>query len=242
MLDGRLDDVERSAEQALRFGQALGNPDCLGVYHAHIGLIRMQQGRIAEATELFEAAAERVPLVAVKAGLAWAHAEGGRLAEARALVDRIGGSSLQTLPHDYLRAGSLGFLARACVALGDHELALRLHDELVPYRDQMVVGHGSAYGAVAHSLGLLAALLQRPHEADAHFAFAEAFQERTGARGFLVHTRLDWAHFLLRRGEPGDHERAGALAAAAAQLAQELDRPVLAERAMELLATSRTAG
>jgi tetratricopeptide (TPR) repeat protein len=242
ILEGRLKDAERFAEDALRFGQSLGNPDCLGPYHAQIGVIRLHEGRAAEFAELVAVAAEEIPLVGVKAVLAWAYADAGRLAEARGLIDRMGGPSLTALPHDYARCACLTVLARACVALGDGELALRLHDELLPYRDQMVVLQSTAFGAVAHGLALVAAFLGRHDEADAHFAFAEALQERSGARGFLIQTRLDWARFLLGRGEPGDDDRARRLAAAAAELSAELDTPVLAQQAQSLLTMHPAAG
>jgi hypothetical protein len=80
-------------------------------------------------------------------------------------------------------------------------------------------------------------LLGRPAEAEQHFSNACDLQERTGARGFLVHTRLEWARLLLHRGEPGDVERASTLAGAAAKLADELDLPILAEQARQLLGT-----
>ena len=137
------------------------------------------------------------------------------------------------------RVAVLAGLGDAAVTLGDRDLARRLHDELLPYRQQMAVVQAVGVGPVAHYLGRMAALLGHPDEADEHFANACDLQERTGARGLLVPTRLEWARLLLQRGEPGDGDRARALAGAAAQLADELDTPALRDRAVEALATSR---
>ena len=110
-----------------------------------------------------------------------------------------------------------------------------------PYRGQMIVAQANGIGPVGYFLGLLAVVLGRLDEADEHFAFAAELQERTGARGLLVQTRLGWARLLLQRGEPGDGERARRLAAAAAELAEDLDIPVFAEQALDLLAMNPTA-
>ena len=89
---------------------------------------------------------------------------------------------------------------------------------------------------MAHYLGILAGVLGRHDEAEEHFRFAAELAERTGARGILVRTRLEWPRLLLSRGGPGDADRARALAAAARDLAEELDTPALAEQASDLLA------
>jgi hypothetical protein len=60
----------------------------------------------------------------------------------------------------------------------------------VPYRGQISVTQGLSCGPVAYWLGRLPAVLGRLDEAHDHFAFAAELQERTGARGWLVQTRL----------------------------------------------------
>jgi hypothetical protein len=98
----------------------------------------------------------------------------------------------------------------------------------------------STLGPVAHYLGLLAGVLDRPDEAEDHFAFAVDLAERTGARGMLIRTRLEWARLALRRNAPADAERARELAAAALELCQELDTPDLAKQASALLTAKGT--
>jgi tetratricopeptide (TPR) repeat protein len=241
MMEGRFVDVEHLAEEAFRFGEALGNPDHPGMYRSQLVLLRILQGRTSEAAQLIEVLAGLIPLAAVEVCRAVVYAESGRYAEARAALQRLGGSSPEALPRDYVRLTLLVLLARVASALDDRELAAWLYAELMPCRDQFLVTERSALGPVAHYLGLVTAVLGRADEADAHFACAVDAQERTGARGLLAQTRLEWARLLLRRGEPGDGERARALAEAAAELAEELDIPVLAEQALDLLAMNPTA-
>ena len=240
-VDGRFGDFTRLAGEALHFGETLGNDDRFAIYHADGAMMRLVQGWHAEALEGISAVPEFVSLAVIKAGLAWVHAEAGQRSEASALIADLGGSSLRGVPRDYVLLGTLGLLAGACGVLRDRELASRLRDELLPYRNQMIVAQVSAFGPVAHYLGVVAAVLGRVDEAAEHFAFAADLQERTGARGLLVRTRLEWARLLLGRDGPSDGERARELAAAALELARELDTPRLAEQASELLAASHAA-
>jgi tetratricopeptide (TPR) repeat protein len=235
LLDGRFSDFTRFAAEALHFGEALDHPDRLINYHGDGGISLLLQGRVDEAIEGISLVTDRVPPI-YKALLSWPYAEGGRLSEAAALIDSIGGASLRDVPGGYARLYVLASLAPPCAALGDHELADRLYQELLPYRTQNVLGQVSTLGPVAHYLGVLAGVLGRSDLAEEHFTFACDLAERTGARGVLVRTHLEWSQLLFARGGPGDVERAREMVAAALELAHELDVPVLAERASELLA------
>jgi hypothetical protein len=241
MLDGRSGDFRRCAAEALHFGEVLGNFDRLGIYHGDGAIMRLLEGRLDEALDQVSAVPEFASFAVMRALLAWAYAETGRLSEAAALVAGLGGASLSEVPRNYYVLMTLAVLAGACGPLGEMDLARRLHDELLPYRTEMLVAQVSAIGPVAHYLGVLAAVLGCPDEAEEHFAFAADLQERTGAQGLLVRTRLEWTRLLLARGRPGDAERAHALAAAALELAHELDTPDLAEQASELLAARPAA-
>ena len=215
LLDGRFADFTRFSAEALHFGEALGNADARMIHRGDGGTMHLLRGQTSEALEGFLIAAELIPHPCLKAGVALAYAEVGRPAEAEALLTRLGAPSLSGIPRDYLWLFSLAVLAAVGGVLRDRELAGPLYEELLPYRGQMVLAQVSALGPVAHYLGVLAAVLGLPDEADEHFAFACDLQERTGARGMLVRTRLEWARLLLTRGGPGDVERARDLAAVA---------------------------
>ena len=238
MLDGRFADAEQFATDALSHGLALGNPDATGIHHVQLGTVRLFQGRAPDAIVHMEKAAELLPAhLSVRSFLAWAYAETGRTADARAIIRSIGGATLSAVPlHAYTTLGTLTLLAGAGVALGDRDVARRLYDECRRFRGDLAVAQANGFGPVAYHLARLAALLGNTDEAERHFVAAVELQERSGARGLLVQTRLEWASLLLQRQEPGDTDRARALADAAAELAAELDVPVLAEQAHKLLA------
>jgi len=230
MFDGRHGDFTRYAAQALTLDEALGNPDALAIHHFDGAIARLLLGRIDEAEAGIRAAQARVPIPTHIANpiLAWTLAEAGRPEQARALLAELGCPSLAAIPHAYIRLFWLAVLAAVAGALGDRDLAAAVYPELEPYADQFVSGVLSAPGPAAHYLGVAAAVLDRLEEADAHFAHAADLAERTGARGLLIRTRLEWGR--LRRAR-GDHTGARDLLAAAEALARELDAPDLAARA-----------
>ncbi len=232
--DGRFDDVERWTEEALRFGEAAGQPDAATLYDPF--LVRILQGRPDEAVELARPLAEAFRGTAVYyAVLAWACAEAGRLEEARAFVAQVRGATFGALRRDYIWLGTLSFLSRVCARLDDTSAAEELYDLLRPHRSAIVIGQSVWFGPLAYDLGLLATTLGRFADADAHFADAVGTHARIGARGLLPHTYLEWARMLLARREWGDAERARDLLGQARATAAELGLGNIEQRAVALL-------
>jgi len=89
--------------------------------------------------------------------------------------------------------------------------------------------------SVARHLGLLATTLGRYDEADTRFAAAAAIHHRIGAPHWLARTRLEWAHMLVARQQPGDEERARQLLRQALTAARELRLANVERRAVALL-------
>jgi tetratricopeptide (TPR) repeat protein len=233
-VDGRFDDVERWAEEALSLGEAAGQSDTAAF--SDILMVRMLQGRADEAVELARPLAERFARAAAHpAALAWACAEAGRVEEARAIVARLRGKTFGGLRRDYLWSATLVLLSRACARLGDTSGAEELYDLLRPHHSTIVIGQSIWMGPLAYDLGVLAAALGRYEDADAHFAQAVETHARLGVRGMLAHTRLEWARTLLARGHPRDAERARDLLAQARATARELGLGNIDRRAVALL-------
>lgn len=236
-VDGRPDDVERRAEEALRLGEAAGQPDAAAF--SDIYLLRMLQDRADEAVELIRPLTEQFPgATAYPAGLAWACAEAGRVEEARAIVARLRGETFGDLPRDYLWSFTLVVLSRACARLGDASGAEELYDLLRPHQAMIVIGQSVWLGPIAYDLGLLAATLGRYADADAHFTEAVETHLRLGVQGMLAHTRLEWARTLLARGHPPDAERARDLLAQARATARDLGLGNIEQHAVALLQKS----
>jgi len=232
---GRFTDIEGLCEETRRLGAATGQPDHLGHSLGPLGLLRVVQGRPEEAAETWRSVLRQLPGGTVyAAGLAWALAESGAVDEAQSLVSELARSGVSALCDDYLRLFSLCALARACVRLRAVAYAEELYRLLSPHPAALVVAHTAWLGPVSHDLGLLATVLGRDAEADHHFAEAEEIQDRIGASGTLVHTRLEWARGLLRRGGVAELNRARTLLRSAKAGAVEAGLPIV-ERQIDAL-------
>jgi len=188
-----------------------------------IYLIRLLQGRAEEAVELIRHLDDSFTVLPVfPALLAWACAEGGRISEAEAVLAQAHQANFGGHRHDYLWLATLAFLSRACARLGDISTAAALYERLRPHHSAFGIGQSVWLGPVAYDLGLLATVLGRYDDADAHFAEAVEIHHRIGVRGMLAHTRLAWARMLLLRRQPGDTEQAREHLRQAQQTAREL--------------------
>ena len=122
-------------------------------------------------------------------GLAALLAELGMHEEARrelALVRQDGFDSLRAS----LWLASLTYLADACAAVGDTELASLVYAELAPLTGaNVMIGHGvSFYGAADRYLGLLAATLGDHDRAIEHYRLALERNRAMGATTWVAHT------------------------------------------------------
>lgn len=235
MASGRFDEVERWANESKRLGEEAGQPDRMAFAHFPL-VVRMLQGRFEEAAELIRPLIEPFPREdAYPAVLAWALAEQGRTQEAKAILDRFRHGAFADT-RDYMRLVTLVSLSRACSRLEDPAAAFTLYDLLLPSRAAMTTSQTAWLGPVAHDLGLLATVLERYDEAEEHFAAAVEVQDRIGARGTVVHTRLEWARMLQRRGRPEDTPRARTLLEEAKAGAREVSIPAVEARIGQLLA------
>jgi tetratricopeptide (TPR) repeat protein len=238
MASGYLNEVEHWAAEALRLSQAAGQPDSLPYSRGALALTRILQGRAGEVEELLAPVIEQFPgAVAYPSIQAWAFAEAGRAEEARAILTHLRApGAFAGLPRDHHRPVTLCLLSRSCYRLDDSTMAEELHDLLIPFRSQIVNGQTTWIGPATQDLGLLATVLGRYDEAEEHFADAVERQDRIGARGTVVHSRLEWARMLLRRGRPDDTLCARTLLQEAKTGAREVGIPIIESRIDQLLA------
>jgi hypothetical protein len=132
---------------------------------------------------------------------------------------------------------SLAFIGRAaCACLVDPTAAAELYELLLPSPAAMATGQTVWLGPVTHDLGLLATVLERYEEAEEHFAVAVEVQDRMGAQGFVVHTRLAWARMLVQRAGTNDAFRARTLLEEAKAGARAVGIPAIEARIDELMA------
>jgi hypothetical protein len=195
LLAGRDDEGERLVAEAATLGREIGEPDAADVEFAQLWDLRGLQGRRAELLPLARA-------------LFLEDSPPGRYFLATTLLeegDRAGAEAVaaplfdlpapSALPADRMWVQSVAFASELAAALGARAACRWLHDALLPHADgAVVVGVAIAFrGAVAHYLGLLAAALDRPEEARAHFEHALAVHERLGARTWAARSRQELA-------------------------------------------------
>jgi tetratricopeptide (TPR) repeat protein len=233
---GRLQVVEELAARSEEVGRAAAQPDAALFSQPSLGIVRMLQGRPAEARDVFAALGVEFPnLPAVRAALGWAAADSGRIDEARIIFDALRAEGFADIARDYVWVSTLSLLSRLCVLLEDSQTAPHLYELLLPHRSEIVTTQAMWLGPAAHDLGLLAMTIGRYDEAAESFGSAAEVEERIGARAMLVHTRIEWARMLLRRGAAGDADRARALLEAANDGARELGLTGMAPRIQALI-------
>ena len=102
LLRGDLSEGERLAEHAMVVGQRRQEPRALLSYAAQVSFIRFEQRRMGELEPMLRAYVEQYPVLDVaRSGLALAHVEAGREAEARVQFDYLAREDFAALRRDW---------------------------------------------------------------------------------------------------------------------------------------------
>jgi tetratricopeptide (TPR) repeat protein len=228
VMAGQFEEGERLAQQALTLGQRaqVSHDDAVLGFGIQLFTLRREQGRLGEMESALKGFIEQYPTIATfRCALAYLYSEIGQEAAARERFADLAKQGFTDLPQDLTFPLSLAFLAHVCAFLRDVDHATQLYTLLLPYADcNVVTSTAIAYHEpAAHSLGLLAALLEQWDEARVHFAAALAMNTRLGARPRLAHAQHAYACLLLARQKSGDREQATVLLDSALVTAQELE-------------------
>ncbi len=110
-----------------------------------------------------------------------------------------------------MRAGRSVLLAagEVAAALDDKEVGAGLLRAMLPFRAYFMGSSSGVRGAVARSLGVMVAALGDLDQAEPLLGEAITLEHRTGALPFEALALLEHASVLVRRGGPGDRDRAG---------------------------------
>jgi DNA-binding SARP family transcriptional activator len=210
LLEGRFEEAEELIAEARSIGERAQSWSATVNSALQLYILRREQGRVAEVEQLVARAAADYPTYPIwRCVLANMRAELGSTAEARAEFDALSMDGFGGLPFDEEWHVSLCLLAETASRLGDSARAARLYELLVPYADRVAVSYPEiSMGPVSRFLGILASTCRNYDDAVRHFEDALTLSERIGARPWLAHTQDDHAHMLLRRGQPGDADRA----------------------------------
>lgn len=234
--EGRFADAEPLAVQALRCGQRFDRANAAGIFGVQMFTLRRHQGRLGElAPVLRQFMGKASPGGTWLPGLALLHCELGARDEARSVFEKIAAGGFAAMPQDAIRIASLAYLAEVCVWLGDTVRAAMLYDLLLPYAERNLVfgAHTASFGAGARLLGMLATTLQRWDVAQQQLEYAIQFDQRSGGRPWLAHSRHAFALMLMRREGDGDRALALSLLEAALEEARQLGMVRLEQDVLE---------
>ena len=250
LMQGRFDDAERLAGEALTAAELAGNWNGITSSRVQLEWCWKDLGRGAEHTEEVERFVLNDvltrPLSAGAAAvwhgnLALFMAEAGFEGKARRYLGRVADCDNTELTQTVDGRSAAALAAEACALLGDEQLAGRLYDLLLPRNGLCILGGRGVYfrGAVARYLGLLAATLGRREVAVRHLEDALETNTRAQAPPWIARSQFELARALLARTGPRDERRPVDLLRRAELLARRLGMRSLAERvALERSATS----
>ncbi len=205
-LDGRFDESERLAQEALTVGQRAQSQNVAQIYGLQIFGVRREQGRLAELEPAFQNFVARYPaLPSWRAGLTFLLAELGREADARAHFEVLAANDFAAVARDSFWLAAMATICDACVFLGDARRAAVLYALLAPYARCNITDIGVlCFGSAARYLGRLAAVVGEWDTAEQHFAGALQMDRHVGGRSIVAHTQHEYAEMLLQRGRPND--------------------------------------
>lgn len=208
LMDGRLDDAEKFAFQALEIGRRMERRFRIirQAFNSLSLILRGEQGRIAELEPIYRAAVARRPAhVLANCGLAFCLAEMNQRREASLIFEYMTSIDLASIPRNNSWYAVMVLLSEVCTYLDDTKRAAILYNLLAPYaeRNALLDVH-ICYGPVARYLGGLAAVRSDFDQAQRHFEAAIESTSRMSARLWLAHSLFDYASMLLRRGNRED--------------------------------------
>jgi len=224
LLEGRLDDAQRLADEALEIGIAADHPDAFVVWGTQAFVLGWQRGEVAHLVEPARQLLEQFPaLTSWPAAVAFVEALAGFHDDAQKRLDAVT-ADLDAIDFSATWLPAMLALVEACRILDAPEWAPPIYERLVPYAQRLCVVslNLSEMGPVTRALGVLASLMGKYSLAEVHFADALATSERIGAPPHVARTHVDRARMLLARGAPGDAERARELLGAATPLAERI--------------------
>ena len=218
LMQGRFDEAERLANQALVAAEAAGNWNGITSSRVQLGWcwkdVGLAADRAAEVERFVQKEVLSRPLsggaAAVWNGnLALFMAEAGDEARAHRYLGRVADCDDSQLTGNVDGRSAAALAAEACALLGDERLAPRLYELLLPRDGFCIVGGRGVYfrGAAARYLGLLAATQGRWADAVRHHEQALETNTRAQAPPWIARSMLDLARALRARGSPEDSHR-----------------------------------
>jgi eukaryotic-like serine/threonine-protein kinase len=236
LLDGRFEEAEQFATQAVNLGQNRRDGMATQAYATQISLIRREQNRFSELEPMIKGYAVQFPeLIFARCALAFCYSEIARAEDAQFYFEQLAQNDFSRIRRDVSWLACMALLSETCVSLGDTRRAEILYGQLLPFASN----HASldmyvSYGPVALYLGMLATNLSKFEAAEEHFQDALSLTAQSGARPWHARAKYRYAQMLANRSNAGDREKAIDLAESALASAKSLAMSTLEQRVKEL--------
>ena len=241
LMQGRFDDAERLATEALAAAESASNWNGITASRVQLAWCWKDVGRGADRAAEVERFVRHEVLTRPlsygaatmwNANLALFMAEAGLEEQAREYLARAADCDDAELTRNVDGRSAAALAAEACALLKEKRLALRFYELLLPRDGLCILGGRGVYfrGAAARYLGLLADTLDRREDAVRHHEQALATNQQAHAPPWIARSRLELGRALLVRGGPGDEPRAIDVLAEAEQQARELGMQSLSEQ------------
>ena len=224
LIEGRLDEAEKLAQQAFAAGQQSGRPLALNSFMVQFGNVMRERGRIGALEPQLRAFVAQNPLIVfARCAMQLSLLDLGRHDEARSEFEHLAKDDFRLVPRDWNWLPSMFVLAEVCAELGELNHGETLCRLLTPYASRnAMLGYVYSYGSTAFALGKLAAFRGLYDEAETHFEAALQANRTIRATVWLGHTQYEFGKMLLMRNGAGDRERAYELIRTARHTAEAL--------------------
>jgi tetratricopeptide (TPR) repeat protein len=241
LMDGRLDDAARLADEALAYGQAAHIETGLMMYGVEQIELARARGGLEALEPLIADMVEKYPLLpAWRTGLVYLYTMLDRPDDVREQIEVLATDDFAALPVDVNWGIAIVLVIMGCAFVGDRERAGRLYDMLLPYREYFVMSGMPALssGSAELVLALAAGTSGRWDLADEHFAQAMERNARSGNRAWSVHGKFEYAALLARRDDPRSAQRLGGLLRECLTGAMEMGMTRVVDQTRALAATA----
>jgi tetratricopeptide (TPR) repeat protein len=236
LMEGQVEDAERLAAQALEIGRRRPNTIADQIFVVQSVLIKRESGLLGEVVPRLERVVSQHPEnLPMRSLLGFCYAETDKRSLAKAEFENLAADNFSRLTLDFRWFISMAFLCETCSYLADQSRALTLYDLLTPYSLRSAsIGLFGYAGDVSYYLAILAAVLERFEDAEAHFNAAIEFETRTIARGWAARVRYRYAALLFSLHDDRQYGKALEMIRDALSVAEALGLRDLVTKSREL--------
>ncbi len=243
MLEGRYQGAREELERLRAIAERIGDHNAelfhrLGLFHLEFEDQELSDEMLAFGIEQAESSPASY---AYRGALACVFVWQGRRDEARRQLALLAENDFAAIRPDMNRLASTADLAVAAWHLDDRATAAGIYERARHWSGRLAIDGRAfyCYGSLDLFLGMLATVLGRYEEAEAHFGLALRHNERIGAAPWLAHARARYGEMLLRRGRAEDTAQGEQLIAQAAADVRALGLTRTAREFESALATHR---